>query len=476
MSSTNNSSKSPSQLDLFSYRIPKKTSLSTSDASLLVSKYAMSCPIPRKTSINVKSAGKMKPNTHGVKTNSKRKRRRSRRVKRNIPTVEANVQFVTHVQWDQIGTHVQVDGAESVGSNSSSNASSNAHEEAESEQQIEPDENQDANQDYKKIKMGRITGYPVSAKQGKYDYDAILLNCNQDPEKYLNDASNADETIKIRWLLADYNAVVPASSVALKKMEDKPPSRKAAEMSGLLEGAGKGTARTKEGLSTGVRSEFSASLDEPDKNVLMSNTLGTSETNLGEEGAKPCGLPHVRIKEEAIDTDDEYHCDTDDEMKPPFTSIFDMSLFKVETDDEFEDDADDQSISEQAAKISQDDDRPEADAKANETNPIHAPTETVDSNIYESHNMRRRYRNRMCSICEFQKPWSQFSRNQRSSRGRSRCKSCIKAVQYSRRELQGRAAKMERLLHLQMKAIERLSRKNQRLENKISRLQRNEID
>ena len=35
---------------------------------------------------------------------------------------------------------------------------------------------------YKKIKVGRVSGYPISiVKQGTFDHEAILLGCDDDP-------------------------------------------------------------------------------------------------------------------------------------------------------------------------------------------------------------------------------------------------------------------------------------------------------
>ena len=68
---------------------------------------------------------------------------------------------------------------------------------------------------YKKIKVGRTWGYPIVVTQGKTEHESILLGCDDDnPQEYLNTTKN-DNVVKIKWKVAGYNDIVPASSVRL---------------------------------------------------------------------------------------------------------------------------------------------------------------------------------------------------------------------------------------------------------------------
>jgi len=69
---------------------------------------------------------------------------------------------------------------------------------------------------YKKIKVGRTWGYPIVVTQGKTEHEAILLGCDDDnPQEYLNTTKNDNVDVKIKWKVAGYNDIVPASSIRL---------------------------------------------------------------------------------------------------------------------------------------------------------------------------------------------------------------------------------------------------------------------
>ena len=86
---------------------------------------------------------------------------------------------------------------------------------------------------YQKIKSGRTVGYPITVTQGAAQHDAILLNCKENPEQYLENIAR-DERVKIRWLHAGWNDYVAVQSIQLKQIDAAPPTRQAAANSGLL--------------------------------------------------------------------------------------------------------------------------------------------------------------------------------------------------------------------------------------------------
>ena len=79
---------------------------------------------------------------------------------------------------------------------------------------------------YKKIKVGRQSGYPIIVTQGKIDHEAILLDCedyDDDPQTYLTTVIDSDVDcgdVKIKWKVAGYTDYVPATSVRLQLHED----------------------------------------------------------------------------------------------------------------------------------------------------------------------------------------------------------------------------------------------------------------
>ena len=87
---------------------------------------------------------------------------------------------------------------------------------------------------HQKIKCGRTVGYPITVVQGTTSHDAILLNCNDNPEEYLNQFTDGNAKVKIRWLHAGYTDHVDASSVRVKNVYATLPTRRAAANSGLL--------------------------------------------------------------------------------------------------------------------------------------------------------------------------------------------------------------------------------------------------
>ena len=79
---------------------------------------------------------------------------------------------------------------------------------------------------YKKIKVGRQSGYPIIVTQGKIDHEAILLDCedyDDDPQTYLTTVIDSDVDcgdVKIKWKVAGYTDYVPATSVRLQQQHD----------------------------------------------------------------------------------------------------------------------------------------------------------------------------------------------------------------------------------------------------------------
>lgn len=84
-----------------------------------------------------------------------------------------------------------------------------------------------------KIQVGRFRGYSAVVTKGRSHKDAILLDCDNDPEQYLANARDANESVEIRWLFADRNERVSPHSVKLKLVA-APPLRTAARKSSLL--------------------------------------------------------------------------------------------------------------------------------------------------------------------------------------------------------------------------------------------------
>lgn len=91
---------------------------------------------------------------------------------------------------------------------------------------------------YNKIKVGRVSGYPVTVTQGKSELEAILIGCDDDvdPQVYISRAINGrdgnavhlwgrprprpvDPSVMVRWSVAGYDDVVPVSSVRLRPPE-----------------------------------------------------------------------------------------------------------------------------------------------------------------------------------------------------------------------------------------------------------------
>ena len=98
-------------------------------------------------------------------------------------------------------------------------------------------------QRYSKIKVGRVSGYPIVVTQGKSEHDAILLDDDfvyEDPQEFLDRISKThrlalqqgparkvilgekegQRLVEIRWTVAGYNDCVPVADVRLKPPED----------------------------------------------------------------------------------------------------------------------------------------------------------------------------------------------------------------------------------------------------------------
>ena len=85
-----------------------------------------------------------------------------------------------------------------------------------------------------KIQVGCFRGYSAVVTKGRSHEDAILLDCDNDPEQYLANARDTNENVEIRWLFANHNERVSPHSVKLKLVEAAPPLRAAARKSSLL--------------------------------------------------------------------------------------------------------------------------------------------------------------------------------------------------------------------------------------------------
>ena len=68
---------------------------------------------------------------------------------------------------------------------------------------------------FSKIKVGRVWGYPIVVTTGKSKHEAILLNCDDNPQEFLEQHVN----VKIRWKVAGYTANVPVSDVELQNID-----------------------------------------------------------------------------------------------------------------------------------------------------------------------------------------------------------------------------------------------------------------
>ena len=79
---------------------------------------------------------------------------------------------------------------------------------------------------YNKIKVGRVSGYPVVVRTGKSEHEAILIDpaCDyKNPEIFLDIKSGfgneRPQNVNIRWSVAGYDDSVPAKSVRLKPLD-----------------------------------------------------------------------------------------------------------------------------------------------------------------------------------------------------------------------------------------------------------------
>lgn len=217
---------------------------------------------------------------------------------------------------------------------------------------------------YQKIKSGRTLGYPITVTQGGTNnkisqHDAILLNCDENPEEYLAKFAY-DDKVKIRWMIAGYSDFVAVQTIQLKQIDAAPPTRKAAANSGLIQESSDGGMITRdaalyrrfldgvqkdehddapivnEGADLGgERSDlvFSEAIPQP---VTSSMAINTDDISIDDEATRQDKepLPHpvasdAAIKTEEIDTDDEAtHQDKNGPTPQPV-----MSSMAIKTED-----------------------------------------------------------------------------------------------------------------------------------------------
>jgi Pyruvate/2-oxoacid:ferredoxin oxidoreductase delta subunit len=216
--------------------------------------------------------------------------------------------------------------------------------------------------------------------------------------------------------------------------------------------------------------------------------IDTNQNNMTHQKQK---LPVLTRLKEEVNSNDEYHCATDDEVESTsFIKISEFDLFKIETDDELEDSsavesgsmtpADENNATEESSvssekvvpNLTSNDSITENELGDSENNAPackHLVVEnssqrhlTSDTNNQSAPKERKKYRR--CTICELYKSHDFFSKNQLSGRGNSRCKGCIKAIQYTNSLAQG---KMKELREYCLHTVQQYREDNLRLEDKL---------
>eukprot|EP00571_Detonula_confervacea_P012458 CAMPEP_0172306234 /NCGR_PEP_ID=MMETSP1058-20130122/7344_1 /TAXON_ID=83371 /ORGANISM="Detonula confervacea, Strain CCMP 353" /LENGTH=421 /DNA_ID=CAMNT_0013018047 /DNA_START=252 /DNA_END=1513 /DNA_ORIENTATION=+ len=131
---------------------------------------------------------------------------------------------------------------------------------------------------HKKIKVGRISGYPIVVSQGKGEHAAIMLGCETDPEEFI--ACNINGKVKIRWTMAGYNDTVPARDICLQQGSSAPPVRFAATVAsakmrrgGVEKGANAQTIKDKVKMEK-VNPTYNADTDDEDDRKPPAVTSG----------------------------------------------------------------------------------------------------------------------------------------------------------------------------------------------------------
>ena len=179
---------------------------------------------------------------------------------------------------------------------------------------------------YQKIKSGRTLGYPITVTQGGTNnkisqHDAILLNCDENPEEYLGKFAY-DDKVKIRWMIAGYSDFVAVGTITLKQIDAAPPTRKAAANSGLMLQPSDGGMVTRDEAipqpvtsSTAIKTEdIDTDTEEPLTHPVASDmAIKTEDIPTDDEATHqvkngptpPPVIRNVAIKTEDIDTDTE---------------------------------------------------------------------------------------------------------------------------------------------------------------------------
>lgn len=182
---------------------------------------------------------------------------------------------------------------------------------------------------YNKIKVGRVSGYPVVVRTGKSEHEAILF-CDDkrftDPQNFLDFKRRSSvrghrpRDVEIRWTVAGYDAVVPSNSVRLKPPDQGGRTTRGGGSfltdSGQADGASGGkpvTRLNKIGEVGGVKKRKAGKADVKPAMAMSGVAIKAEEyaasTDSGEDGDNiqpPAVRSGVNIKREfAADTDDE---------------------------------------------------------------------------------------------------------------------------------------------------------------------------
>ncbi len=175
------------------------------------------------------------------------------------------------------------------------------------------DDNRKAAPLYQKIKLGRTLGYLVTVTQGGTNsrvsqHDAILLNCDENPEEYLAKFAY-DDKVKIRWRIAGWSEYVAVQTIRLKQIDAAPPTRKAAANSGLMLQSSDGGMITTTCDDTQKEDDEENYHDEecPDEPLVCYTKKSPKSSVERSNGSNRISLKYQSrdIKTEDIETDDE---------------------------------------------------------------------------------------------------------------------------------------------------------------------------
>jgi len=173
---------------------------------------------------------------------------------------------------------------------------------------------------FSKIKVGRVWGYPIVVTTGKSKHEAILLNCDDNPQEFLEQHVN----VKIRWKVAGYTANVPVSDVELQNI-DTSYYRPRGATTGLETPSQQSEAE-----------ESSVETEVPEDNTtkkLQAETYRQEDNTGSKDMRKPDDIVSsgVAVKTEEAETD------SDEDKKPlDVTSSADIKMENIETDNKDE--------------------------------------------------------------------------------------------------------------------------------------------